>query len=177
VCQKDGPDAFGKIKSGHLKIVTQLLPCKLRRYCATIFDGVNTQATNRRFDLHCSKRTNELRCQTPDVGLDIHDAAVDVWLDYDVSSDLDFDQLSSCSFKCGLAAIYIFRLHQQQYYQGESIVCIDHFMILKEIDPEERVYHRIGILVVIGHDQSHRDRWFKEVWSASVLPLEDIIIE
>jgi hypothetical protein len=91
VCQKDGPDAFGKIKSGHLKIVTELLPCKLRRYCATIFDGVNTQATNRRFDLHCSKRTNELRCQTPDVGLDVNEAAVDVWLDYNVWNDLSFD--------------------------------------------------------------------------------------
>jgi hypothetical protein len=50
-------------------------------------------------------------------------------------------------------------------------------MILKEIDPEERVYHRISILVLISHDQSQRDRWFKEVWSASVFPLEDIIIQ
>lgn len=74
VCERDGPNAFGRIKSGHVKIEAELLPCKLRRYCATIFDGVNTKATNRSFDLHCPKRTNELRCQPPDVGLDVYEA-------------------------------------------------------------------------------------------------------
>lgn len=39
-CERDGPDAFGRIKSGHLEIEAELLPCKLRRYCAVIFDGV-----------------------------------------------------------------------------------------------------------------------------------------
>jgi hypothetical protein len=43
--------------------------------------------------------------------------------------------------------------------------------------PEDRVYHRVGILVLTGRDQSHRDRWFEEVWSASVLPLKRIIIQ
>lgn len=180
VCERDGPDAFGRIKSGHLEIEAELLPCKLRRYCVMIFNGVHTEATNRRFDdfdLHCPKGTDELRCQTPDVGLDVYEAGVEVWLYYNLSNDLSFDQLSSCSLKCGLAAIYIFLIHQERYYQGQ---CVDHFMILKGNNPEDRVYDRmvrIGILVLIDLNQSQRDRWFEEVWSANVLLFKHIIIQ